>query len=116
MSQVKLDLIWQHNRVLPYIFGSLQEKITGITPVHKIYLIGSRAYTPLAKWPVLDGKDWDIIVVCDFAIVNTDTWTTGAGYYIDLLVINPQRAARLLKNSPHAIELYPVNRLELEMP
>ncbi len=113
MSQIKLDMIWQHNTVLPYILGQLRQTIEAITPIQHIYLIGSRAYTPVQEWHILEGKDWDILVVCAFAIVNTKVWTTDKNYHIDLTVANPQKAAALLQNAKNALELYPNNELQI---
>jgi predicted nucleotidyltransferase len=108
MSQVKTDRIWQHNLVLPYILNGLKQKIEAITPVHKIYLTGSRAKTPVADWGELEGRDWDILVVCDFPIINTAVWTRDLNYHIDLVITTPGKAATLLQK---AIELYPDNQL-----
>jgi hypothetical protein len=115
MSQVKLHMIWQHNIVLPYILGQLRQTIEAITPIDYIYLVGSRAYTPIEEWNKLDGKDWDILVVCSFPIVNTAVWTTDLNYNIDLIVTNSQKAAALLHNARNAIELYPNNELQKMM-
>jgi hypothetical protein len=114
MSQVKLNMIWQHNTVLPYILGQLRQNIEAITPIQHIYLMGSRAYTPAEEWSVLDGKDWDILVVCAFAIVNTAIWTSQANYHIDLTIADPQKALALLQHAKNAIELYPNNALQIE--
>jgi predicted nucleotidyltransferase len=111
MSQVKTDRIWQHNTVLPYILHELRQKIEAITPIHKIYLTGSRARTPVANWGALEGKDWDILVVCDFPIINTVVWTEDMNYHIDLVITNRAKAEALLHNAQRAIELYPDNQL-----
>jgi predicted nucleotidyltransferase len=111
MSQVKTDRIWQHNTVLPYILQALRQKIEAITPVRKIYLTGSRARVSVEGWSELQGKDWDILVVCDFPIINTTVWTSGMNYHIDLIITNAARAEALLRNAQNAIELYPVNQL-----
>jgi hypothetical protein len=113
MSQVKKERIWQHNTVLPYILHELRQKIEAITPIHNIYLTGSRARVPAEEWGELEGKDWDILVVCDFPIINTAVWTTGMNYHIDLIVTNPRKAAALLLNARKVIELYPDNQLIL---
>jgi hypothetical protein len=110
MSQVKLNMIWQHNTVLPYILGQLRQNIEAITPVEHIYLTGSRAYTPMQEWGVLEGKDWDIVVVCAFAIVNTKIWTSDVNYHIDLTMTTSQKVTAILQN---AIELYPNNELQI---
>lgn len=113
MSQVKKDRIWQHNTVLPYILHELRQKIEAITPIYTIYLTGSRAKTPVTEWDVLEGKDWDILVVCDFPIINTAVWTRDVNYHIDLVITNPKKATALLQNAQKAIELYPDNQLAL---
>ncbi len=110
MSQVKTNRIWQHNLVLPYILNGLKQKIEAITRVHKIYLTGSRVRTPLDDWDKLQGKDWDILVVCDFPIINTAVWTKDLNYHIDLVITTPRKAATLLQK---AIELYPDKQLEI---
>jgi hypothetical protein len=115
MSQVKLNMIWQHNIVLPYILGQLRQTIEAITAIEHIYLIGSRAYTPIQEWQKLEGKDWDILVVCAFAIVNTRVWTTDLNYNIDLIVTSPTKAAAVLQNAKNAMELYPNNELQIMM-
>jgi hypothetical protein len=111
MSQVKTDRIWQHNFVLPYIIQQLRQKIEAITPIHTIYLTGSRARTPVADWDVLQGKDWDVLVVCDFPIINTTVWTRDLNYHIDLVITNATKAEALLRNAQTVIELYPDNQL-----
>jgi hypothetical protein len=95
MSQVKTDRIWQHNFVLPYILNELKQKIEAITPIHTIYLTGSR----------------DVLVVCDFPIINTAVWTRELNYHIDLIITNATKAEALLRNAQMAIELYPYNQL-----
>lgn len=107
MSRIRPDTIWQHDKVLPYILGSLRQKIDAITPVQKIYLTGSRARNPVADWDQLSGKDWDILVVCSFPVVNTQIWTAELNYHIDLTVTNPQKAEAYLSNAKVATELWP---------
>jgi predicted nucleotidyltransferase len=111
MSQVNTSRIWQHNLVLPYILYELRNKIEVISPVRAIYLFGSRARMPATEWDVLEGKDWDILVVCDFKIINTSVWTRDLNYHIDLIVADRQKAAVLLQHTQKKIELYPQNQL-----
>lgn len=113
MSQVKMETIWQHELVLPYILNELKEKIESITPVRKIILYGSRARTPLKDWEKLEGKDWDIIVVCDFPITNTHIWTKELHYHIDLSVTTKERMDHFEKYNVPIIELFPRNELEI---
>lgn len=113
MSNRREDLIWQHDKVLPYLLGELKQKIEKITPIQKIYLYGSRARMPFEKWHELQGKDWDILVICKFPIVNTHIWTTGLNYYIDLKVTNTEEAKNFFKNLKNRIELYPENHLPI---
>jgi hypothetical protein len=115
MSQVKHNMIWQHNTVLPYILGQLRQTIEAITPVQAIYLYGSRAYTPVQEWAKHDGKDWDVLVVCHFAIINTKVWTIEKNYYIDLTVAEAKKAASFLQQHSHAIELYPNYTLPINL-
>jgi predicted nucleotidyltransferase len=111
MSKVKLNAIWQHDKVLPYLLNDLKQKIEAITPVKKMYLFGSRARTPMKEWNKLAGKDWDILVICNFPIENTELWTSVLNYHIDLVITNPQKEAAWLANSRTVIELYPNNLL-----
>lgn len=113
MSNRKKDLIWQHEKVLPYLFGELKENIDRITPVQQIYLYGSRARVPFEQWYELDGKDWDVLVICKFPIVNTRIWTTGLNYYIDLKITDLKGAKNFFEYNPDGIELFPVNHLHL---
>lgn len=112
MSRKKLDLIWQHNKVLPYLFGELKSKIELISPIHKIYLYGSRARKPITEWNSLKGKDWDIVIVCDFPIINTKAWTTDLNYHIDLKITDEKECLEFLKNINYQIELLPNNLLK----
>lgn len=113
MSQVKMETIWQHDKVLPYILNELREKIEAITPVHKIYLYGSRARTAVFDWDKLEGKDWDIMVICAFPIVNTIIWTRELNYHIDLTVTTQERIEHFKQYNIPFIELYPKNELEM---
>ena len=114
MSQVKMETIWQHHKVLPYILNDLKQKIETITPVLGIYLYGSRAKTPYKKWTILNGKDWDIMVICAFPIVNTHIWTTYLNYHIDLKVITQNKCDFFKHHQQTMIELYPNNMLEIQ--
>ncbi|GGB80306.1 hypothetical protein GCM10007424_20520 [Flavobacterium suaedae] len=111
MSRRKLDLIWQHDKVLPYLFDELKSKIELISPVHTIYLYGSRARKPITEWNSLTGKDWDIVIVCDFPIINTKAWTTDLNYHIDLKITDEKGALDFFKYMNYQIELYPNNKL-----
>lgn len=113
MSQVKLEMIWQHDKVLPYILNDLKKQIETITTVHGIMLYGSRAKTNIENWDTLKGKDWDVVMVTDFPIVNTQIWTQDENYHIDLRVIDKKRADEILGFLKQTIELYPVNQLKL---
>jgi predicted nucleotidyltransferase len=112
MSQVKMEKIWQHEYVLPYILNGLKEKIEAITPIQQIYLYGSRARTPITDWHKLEGKDWDIMVVCAFPIVNTNIWTSDLNYHIDLTVTTQERIDYFTKYAIPIIGLFPENELE----
>lgn len=107
MSSIQLEMIWQHDKVLPYILNELKQHVERITPVHQIYLYGSRAKTPITNWTTLKGKDWDIIMVCNFPIINTHIWTTDKNYHIDLSVISKQEAIELRKYRKDLMELFP---------
>jgi hypothetical protein len=107
MSSTQLEMIWQHDKVLPYILNELKQHVEQITPVHQIYLYGSRAKTPMADWTALAGKDWDIIMVCNFPIINTHIWTTGRNYHIDLSVIGKNQATELRQYRKDLVELFP---------
>jgi hypothetical protein len=113
MSSIDMNKIWQHDLVLPYILGGLKQKIDTITPVQQIYLMGSRCRTPVNEWERLQGKDWDILVVCSFPIVNTGIWTTALNYHIDLIVTNHTKAPSLLRNAGTPVQLYPDYELSL---
>jgi hypothetical protein len=118
MSRVKLEMIWRHQQVLPYILGPMLHRLQAITPVHKMYLVGSRGRVPVSSWQSLEGKDWDILAVCGFPIVNTEVWTAALNYHIDLVVVNEAKAPAMLHNAKGYIELYPQNLLQplLEKP
>lgn len=113
MSSVQLDMVWQHEKVLPYILYELKQQVERITPVHKIYLYGSRAKTPVDNWNTLLGKDWDIIMVCNFPVINTHIWTTAKNYHIDLSVISKQQANEMLTYRKDIVELFPGDELQI---
>lgn len=110
MSQVKLDMIWQHEKVLPYILSELKAQVERITPVHSMYLHGSRAKTSIDSWNQLKGKDWDVVMVCNFPIVNTRIWTIDKGYYIDLTITTESILQKMMQYQKY-VELYPNNTL-----
>ena len=104
-------MIWQPEAVLPYLFGALKAKIETVSPVAAIYLFGSRARVPVSEWHILEGKDWDLYVVCDFPIVNTQIWGRDLGYYLDLVVITQEQLKKCLETDPHIQKLYPKDAL-----
>jgi len=107
MSSIQLEMIWQHEQVLPYILNELKQLVERISPVYQIYLYGSRVKTPIQDWNQLAGKDWDIIMVCKFPIINTHIWTTAKNYHIDLSIINKQKASQMLTYRKDMIVLFP---------
>ena len=114
MSQIKAEAIWQHEFVLPYIFEDLKAKIDAITPVRAIYLYGSRSRVMPKDWHLLEGKDWDILIACDFPIVNSHIWTTALNYHIDLTITTEDKVSALKLDSRPIIELYPNYKLEIK--
>jgi len=113
MSQIKAEAIWQHELVLPYILKDLKAKIDAITPVRAIYLYGSRSRAAPNDWRLLDGKDWDVMIVCDFPIVNAHIWTTTLNYHIDLTITTADKIKNFIERSNSFIELYPNYELEI---
>ncbi len=111
MSGVRIDMIWQPEAVLPYLFGALKAKIETVSSVAAIYLFGSRARVPVAQWHTLEGKDWDLYVVCDFPMVNTQLWGRDLGYYLDIVVITQEQMKKCLATDPHIQQLYPEDTL-----
>ncbi|MEZ0007242.1 hypothetical protein ABH942_002621 [Flavobacterium sp. 28YEA47A] len=111
MSQIKAEAIWQHELVLPYILKDLKAKVDVITPVRAIYLYGSRSRIMPKDWHLLEGKDWDIMMICDFPIVNTHVWTTNLNYHIDLTITTAGKIKDLLERNNSIIELYPNYKL-----
>ena len=112
MSKRSTELIWQPDKVLPYLFGDLFKKIEAITPIQKIYLFGSRSRVPVSELHTLKGKDWDLVVVCSFKIINTQIWTTDIGYHIDLNIINGEGVKNFFNYDMKMIELFPENNLQ----
>jgi len=112
MSQVRYEMVWQPEQVLPYLFDGLKTRIEALTPVRSMYLYGSRARTPQSRWNELEGKDWDVLVVCDYPIVKTHIWTQAENYHIDLTITDAVGAASYFEHV-HTVELYPENRLEV---
>lgn len=113
MSQIRMEMVWQHEQMLPYLLEELKQKIEAITPVRKMYLFGSRARVPFKDWKTLKGKDWDVLVVCDFKIVNTQIWARDANYHLDLMVTDPEGENHFLEYNKNILELYPENQLVL---
>lgn len=89
MSRVKLEAIWQHEKVLPYILTTLKEKISEITAVEKIFLFGSRGRVPFEDWGTLEGKDWDVLVQAKCKLKNAHV-LLDKEYYVDLLVLDEE--------------------------
>lgn len=87
MSRVKLEVIWQHEKVLPYILTTLKDKISEITAVEKIFLFGSRGRVPFEEWDTLEGKDWDVLVQAKCKLKNAHV-LLDKDYYVDLLVLD----------------------------
>lgn len=113
MSQIKAETIWQHELVLPYILKDLKSKVDAITPVRAIYLYGSRGRLAPKDWNQLEGKDWDIVMVCDFPIVNSHIWTTTLDYHIDLTITTEYKIGNFLNSNNSVIELFPNNQLKM---
>lgn len=109
MSRVKLEAIWQHDQVLPYILTTLKDKIDDITAVEKIFLFGSRGRVPFDEWNTLEGKDWDVLVQAKgklknaYALIDQD-------YYLDLLVLDEQTIKEHYSNNKLAM-IFPENEL-----
>lgn len=113
MSQIKAEAIWQHEFVLPYILNDLKAKVDAITPVRAIYLHGSRGRVVPNNWRQLEGKDWDIMMVCDFPIVNSQLWTTALNYHIDLTITTEYKIKNFLRNNTSVVELFPSYKLAI---
>lgn len=110
---MRLDMIWQPEQVLPYLLHTLKAKVGTITPVKAIYLFGSRSRVGLEEWHTLEGKDWDIYIVCDFPIVNTRIWGRDLGYYMDVVVTTQKRIDALLQANSGIKQLFPEDTLGL---
>jgi predicted nucleotidyltransferase len=106
MSQVRTDLISEPVEVLDYVLGDLKKIIENITPIHKIYITGSRSKFRNDNCVDLTGKDWDIIVVARNRIINTKVWTVEQGYHIDLMIRSEDSFD--LSRQPHCVELFPI--------
>ena len=89
MSRVKLEAIWQHEKVLSYILTALKDKINEITAVEKIFLFGSRGRIPFEEWDTLEGKDWDVLVQAKCKLKNANV-LLDKDYYVDLLVLDEE--------------------------
>lgn len=87
MSRVKLEAIWQYEKVLPYILTTLKDKINEITAVEKIFLFGSRGRVPFGDWDTLEGKDWDVLVQAKCKLKNAHL-LLDKEYYVDLFVLD----------------------------
>jgi len=114
MSIVRLDMIWQPEAVLPYLLHTLKAKVETITPVKAMYLFGSRSRVGLDQWHTLEGKDWDIYIVCDFPIVNTRIWGRDIGYYLDIVITTQKRIDTLLQANGGIKQLFPEDTLDLK--
>ena len=110
---MRLDMIWQPEQVLPYLLHTLKAKVETITTVKAIYLFGSRSRVGLDEWHTLEGKDWDIYIVCDFPIVNTRIWGRDLGYYMDVVVTTQKRIDTLLQANSGIKQLFPQDTLGL---
>ncbi len=62
------------------------------------------------SWNQLKGKDWDVVMVCNFPIVNTRIWTIDKGYYIDLTITTELILQKMMQYQKY-VELYPNNTL-----
>jgi hypothetical protein len=113
MSQVKPEIIWQHDQVLPYILTSLKDKINEITAVEKIILFGSRGRLPLESWNELQGKDWDILVQAQCKLKNARV-LVDEDYHLDLLILDKNQTEKFIENM-ETKELFPTNELEYLM-
>ncbi|MDQ1160173.1 hypothetical protein QE422_000541 [Chryseobacterium sp. SORGH_AS 447] len=113
MSRIKPGVIWQHEKVLPYILTSLKDKINDMTAVEKIILFGSRGRLPVERWNELEGKDWDIVVQAKCKLRNAHI-LVDEGYHLDLLVLDKDQTEEFTENMT-VKELFPVNELEYLM-
>ncbi|MGH1518784.1 hypothetical protein [Chryseobacterium sp. JK1] len=109
MSRVKLEAIWQHDQVLPYILTTLKEKIDDITAVEKIFLFGSRGRVPFDEWDTLEGKDWDVLVQAKCKLKNAYV-LIDQDYYVDLLVLDEKTIKEHYSNNKLTM-IFPENEL-----
>lgn len=109
MSKVKLEAIWQHEKVLPYILTTLKNKIEDITAVEKIFLFGSRGRVPFENWKELEGKDWDILVQAKFKLKNSHV-LVDEGYYVDLFVLDEESIQKYYSQNKLTM-IFPENEL-----
>ncbi len=109
MSRVKLEAIWQHDQVLPYILTTLKEKINDITGVEKIFLFGSRGRVPFEEWNTLEGKDWDLLVQAKCKLKNAHV-LLDKDYYLDLLVLDEETIQKYYYNNKLTM-IFPENNL-----
>ncbi|ROH95897.1 hypothetical protein [Chryseobacterium daecheongense] len=110
MSRVKPEAIWQHDKVLPYILTTLKDKISEITAVEKIILIGSRGRIPEEQWKELEGKDWDILVQARCKLKNAQV-LVDKNYHLDLTVFDEEKVNHFCQHKTIK-EIFPVNELE----
>jgi hypothetical protein len=66
------------------------------------------------QWDKLQGKDWDIVVICAFPIKNTAIWTSDLNYHIDLVVTNAEGFQSFIDHKIPTIALFPNNELNLD--
>lgn len=111
MSRVKLETIWQHNKVLPYILTTLKDKIDDITAVEKIFLFGSRGRVPFDEWNKLEGKDWDVLVQAKCKLKNAHV-LIDKEYYLDLFVLDEESINTHYSNYKLTM-IFPVDELNL---
>jgi len=109
MSRVKLETIWQHDKVLPYILTTLKDKIDDITAVEKIFLFGSRGRVPFEEWDTLEGKDWDVLVQAKCKLKNAHV-LIDKDYYLDLFVLDEESINTHYSNNKLAM-IFPENEL-----
>ncbi|PIF43688.1 hypothetical protein CLU96_0600 [Chryseobacterium sp. 52] len=105
MSRVKLEAIWQHEKVLPYILTTLKDKINEITAVEKIFLFGSRGRISFEQWKDLEGKDWDVLVQGKCKLKNANV-LVDKDYHLDLIVLDEEQITKY----------YSENRLTMVFP
>lgn len=111
MSRVKLNAIWQHEKVLPYILTTLKDKISEITAVEKIFLFGSRGRIPFEQWKDLEGKDWDVLVQAKCKLKNAHV-LVDKDYYLDLLVLDKEEIKKYYSQDKLKM-VFPENGLKI---